>query len=395
MDGGMRLAVVETAAHGGLLHYAVQLGDALAGRGHAVDLIVPCGNELSERSGPARRREILAPPTPDPNARFANVRTIRRAGVAVRLLRAWGRINWELRRDRYDAAILTSDVDLSPMALAVLAVTMRRGMLVAGVCHSVRPLNRWAGEEMFASSPLLSSLLRAMYARMDFVFVHGERSLSEFRATWPRANVLVIPHGDERIFSEDPPPPSEEERLLFFGEWRKVKGLDILMRAFEQLAERRPQARLTIAGEPCAADMDPGIVRSWAAAQEGRVRVEDRYIPVSEVPALFGSARAVVTPYLVGYQSGVVHLAMTMGRAVVASDVGDLGSVVVDGETGLTVPPGDAPALADALERILSDRELTDRLGHQARARLMEGSSWEGVAERVESSLRRGEPIRR
>jgi glycosyltransferase involved in cell wall biosynthesis len=383
----VRLAVVETAAHGGLLHYAVQLGDALAARGHEVDLIVPAGNELSGRGGPARRRAILAAPTPDADARFANVRSVRRARVASRLLRAWGRINWELRRNRYDAAILTSDVDLSPMALAVLALILRRRMLVAGVCHSVRPLNRWAGEEMFASSPLLTRLLRAMYARMDVVFVHGERSLGEFRAAWPGARAVVIPHGDERIFSDDPPPPSEEERLLFFGEWRKVKGLDVLMRAFDELAERRPQARLTIAGAPCAADMDPDIVRSWAAAQDGRVRIEDRYIPVADVAALFGSARAVVTPYLVGYQSGVVHLAMTMGRAVVASDVGDLGSVVLDGETGLTVVPGDSRALADALERILFDRELADRLGRQARARLLEGSSWERVAERVECAL--------
>jgi glycosyltransferase involved in cell wall biosynthesis len=383
----MRLAVVETAARGGLLHYAIQLGDALAERGHTVDLLVPRDNELSGRRGPARRRAVLAAPTPNADGPFAHVRTIRRARVAVRLLRAWGRINWELRRNRYDAAILTPDVDLWPMAGAVLAVTLQRGMLVAGVCHSVRPLNRWAGEEMFASSTLLTRLLRTMYARLDFVFVHGERSRSEFCATWPRANLEVVPHGDERIFSEQPPPPSEEERLLFFGEWRKVKGLDVLMRAFEELAERQPHVRLTIAGEPCPADMDPDVVRRWAAAQDGRVRVEDRYIPVSEVWALFGSARAVVTPYLVGYQSGVVHLAMTMSRAVVASDVGDLSSVVVDGETGLTVAAGDPQALSQALERILCDRELAERLGRQAQMRLTEGSSWERVAERVESAL--------
>jgi glycosyltransferase involved in cell wall biosynthesis len=381
----MRIAVVETSAQGGLLHYATQLADALA-EGEAVDLIVPRANELAERAGEARRRAILPAPTPTREDGLFGVRLLRRAQIAARLAVAWGRINWEARRRRYDVVLLTCDVDLWPMAAAVLALTVWAGR-VACVCHSVRPLNRWSGEEMYVSSPLLIGLLRKMYARMDVVFVHGERSREQFESVWPRARLAVIPHGDERIFSGEPPAPSDEERLLFFGDWRKVKGLDVLMAAYGELAKRRPQARLTIAGTPCPADLDPDEVRDWAARQDGKVQVIDRYVPVEEVPELFGQARAVVTPYLVGYQSGVVHLAMTMGRAVVASEVGDLTSVVLDGQTGLTVPAGDVSALADALERILSDRVLAERLGRQARERLLEHSSWEVVAERIVGAL--------
>jgi glycosyltransferase involved in cell wall biosynthesis len=294
----------------------------------------------------------------------------------------------QVRKGGYDAVLLTCDVDLTPMAFAVLALTFgRKGGRVAYVCHSVRPLNRWSGGEMFVSSPLLMRLLRLMYARMDVVFVHGERSKVDFESTWPAARLAVIPHGDERIFSGEPPPPAREERLLFFGEWRKVKGLNVLMQAFDELLARRSAARLTIAGAPCPVDLDPEEVRRWAAGHDGGVRIVDRYVPVEEVPELFASARAVVTPYLVGYQSGVVHLAMTMGRAVVSSEVGDLTSAVLDGETGLTVPPGDPHALALALERILGEQGLAERLGAQARQRLMRESSWEVVAERVLEAL--------
>jgi glycosyltransferase involved in cell wall biosynthesis len=381
----MRIAVVETSAQGGLLHYATQLADALA-EGEAVDLIVPRANELADRAGGARRRAILPAPTPTREDGLFGVRLLRRAQIAARLMVAWGRINWETRKRRYDVVLLTCDVDLWPMAAAALALTVWAGR-IACVCHSVRPLNRWSGEEMYVSSPLLIGLLRKMYARMDVVFVHGERSREQFESVWPRARLAVIPHGDERIFSGEPPAPSDEERLLFFGDWRKVKGLDVLMAAYGELTKRRPQARLTIAGTPCPADLDPDEVRDWAARQDGKVQVIDRYVPVEEVPELFAQARAVVTPYLVGYQSGVVHLAMTMGRAVVASDVGDLTSVVLDGQTGLTVPAGDVSALADALERILSDRVLAERLGGQARERLLEHSSWEVVAERIVGAL--------
>jgi glycosyltransferase involved in cell wall biosynthesis len=380
--GAGRIAIVETSAQGGLLHYATQLADALAERAE-VDLIVPRGNELADRAGPARRRAILPAPTPRREGGPFGARPLRRALIAARLAVAWGRINWEARRRRYDAVLLTCDVDLWPMAIAALALTVGKGGRVACICHSVRPLNRWSGEELFVGSSLLVRLLARMYARMDAVFVHGERSREQFEHLWPRACLSMIPHGDERMFSGEPPPPSEQERLLFFGDWRKVKGLDVLMSAFEQLAARRPQARLTIAGTPCPVDLDPDRVRDWAARQNGKVTIVDRYVPVEEVPELFAQARAVVTPYLVGYQSGVVHLAMTMGRAVVASDVGDLASVVLDGQTGLTVPPGEVSALANALERVLSDRALAERLGEQARKRLLEHSSWEVVAERI------------
>jgi len=64
--------------------------------------------------------------------------------------------------------------------------------------------------------------------------------------------------------------------------------------------------------------------------------------------------------------------AMAHGRPVVASAVGGLLDLVVDGETGLLVPPGDVPALRAALERLLGDAELRLRLGTAARERARE-----------------------
>ncbi len=385
----VRIAVVETAPFGGLLHYAVQLADALAERGHRVDLLATRDNELAGRQGPARMRAVLVRPVsssrpPSPGVAYL----ARRAGVAFRLAAAWGRIAWETRPARYDAMILNGDLALSLTAGASLALTAVPGRpALAAVCHNVRPYNRWAGSELFAASPLLAGLLRRLYPRLDVVFVHGERSREEFAATWPPSRLAVVPHGDERLFAAEPPPPTDDERILFFGDWRKVKGLPILMEAFDLLSRRRPTTRLTIAGTPSPADGDPGAVHAFAARHGGRVSIVDRYVPLEEVPATFGAARVVVTPYLVGYQSGVVHLAMTMARAVVASDVGDLSAVVVDGETGRLVPPGDPEALATVLEEVVSDAAGAARLGEEGRRRVLDSSSWEEVAARVEAEL--------
>jgi glycosyltransferase involved in cell wall biosynthesis len=330
-------------------------------------------------------RAVLTPPIrsaelPRSRARYA----LRRAGVAVRLAGSWARVNVEARRG-YDAIVIAEDLALTLSALAAGALTVGPGRAKVGiVCHNVRPFNRWAGEELFQDDGKLGPLAR-VYPRADVVYVHGERSLEEFRATWPPARLAVIPHGDERIFGAEPPPPSDEERILFFGDWRKVKGLQVLMAAFDLLSTRRPDARLTIAGTPAPADFDPDLVLRWAQRHGDRVEVRDGYVPLPDVRPLFGAARVVCTPYLVGYQSGVVHLAQTMARAVVTTDVGDLPAAV--GAGGRVVAPDDPVALAEALEEVLADPELAARLGAAGHERVSTGSSWETVADGVVAGL--------
>jgi glycosyltransferase involved in cell wall biosynthesis len=68
---------------------------------------------------------------------------------------------------------------------------------------------------------------------------------------------------------------------------------------------------------------------------------------------------------------------MAHGRPVVASGVGGLLDLVVDGETGLLVPPRDPVALRAALEQLLGDADLRRRLGDAGRERVREHFSWE------------------
>jgi glycosyltransferase involved in cell wall biosynthesis len=388
----LRIAVVETARFGGLLHYAVQLADALADSGQQVDLIVPEGNELAGRDGSARRLAILPGWLPSSREVDSPVRIfVRRARTALARVVAWSRIVWTVRRGNYDVVVLNGSIDLTLTAIfarALIALS-GRSTRVTHVCHNVRPFNRWGGEDLFVSSGPLLWLLRRLYPAFDRVFVHGERSRAEFDELWPHARVAVIPHGDEELFvAEQPPPAASEPRILFFGDWRKVKGLSVLMDAFDLLVQRMPEARLTVAGTPSYEEGEYDRVLAWAARHPAQVELLAEYIPIEQVPAIFARTRVVALPYLVAYQSGVLHLSMTMARAVVASDVGDLSSAVRDGETGLLVPTGDPAELARALERLLTDAALAERMGRAARERLEQGSSWSEVANRVLAALR-------
>jgi glycosyltransferase involved in cell wall biosynthesis len=385
----MRIAIIEPFPYGGLLQYSTQMADALALRGNDVELVVPSANELSDRRGPARRRAILAPDaTPAPLNATPRQLKIRRARTAARLSRAWAQIVREVRSCRCDAILLGGSFDMALNALAgLLAVKASGRTLITHVCHNIRPLNRWGGEGLYVSSGPTLTLLRKLYPRFDLVFVHGERSKREFEATWPPARLAVVPHGDESIFGEEPPAPASQPRVLFFGTWSKMKGLPVLMDAFDELMERAPEMRLTIAGPPAPEEGESQRVLQWAAQHEQQVEVLAGYVPAADVKDLFARARVVVLPYLTGYQSGVAHLAMTMRRAIVATDVGDLSEAVTDGVSGLIVPPRDPHALAGALERVLRDADLAQRLGAAGHQRTLEGSSWASVAEQVEANL--------
>jgi glycosyltransferase involved in cell wall biosynthesis len=381
----LRLAVVEPTPLGGLLHYATQLADALADRGNDVDLIVTRDQELAGLAGPARRREVLAA-APRGTAGGALVRRARTAG---RLTASWTRIAREVRRGHYDAVLVNGSLDLALTAAGALAVNAAKGSTpVAHVCHNVRPFDRWGGGGLYAGSRATLALLRRAYPSFDLLFVHGETSRRELLETWRPARVEVIPHGDERIFAGEPPAPAAEPRILFFGAWRKMKGLPVLMEAFDELAERRPQVRLTIAGPTVPEEGEDRHVLAWAAERRDRVEVRPGYVPVGDVAPLFAQARVVALPYLAAYQSGVAHLAMTMERAVVATEVGDLPSAVRHGRTGLVVAPRDPAALAAALEDVVTDATLAERLGREGRRVVMNGSGWPSVAAQVETALR-------
>lgn len=382
----MRLAVIEPTPFGGLLHYATQLADALADRGNDVDLIVTRDQELAGRTGRATRRPMLAPGAAPTHTGPA---TLRRARTAGRLASTWSRIARETRRGGYDAVVLNGSLDLALTAMGALGVTATSGQTpVAHVCHNVRPFDRWGGDELFVHSPATLRLLRRAYPSFDLVFVHGERCLREYHETWPQTRLAVIPHGDERLFAAEPPPPAAEPRILFFGAWRQMKGLGVLMEAFDEISKRRPDTRLTIAGAMVPEEGQADRVLSWAKAHGDRVEVRPGYVPVDDVAPLFAQARVVALPYLAAYQSGVAHLAMTMRRAVVATEVGDLATVVRDSGAGPLVPPNDPAALADALEAVVTDAPLAERLGACGHQHTLNGSSWPSVAERVEGALR-------
>ena len=169
--------------------------------------------------------------------------------------------------------------------------------------------------------------------------------------------VRIIPSGVDlpAVVGEEADPPE----VLYAGRLSAEKGV-------LELAEAAAGLALVIAGD--------GPLRERVPGARG-------FVPHDELQQLYARAAVVVCPSRrEGF--GVACLeAMAHGRPVVATRVGGLRDLVVDGETGLVVPPRDVGALRAALERLLADRGLRHRLGAAGRERARRHFSWDAVTD--------------
>jgi glycosyltransferase involved in cell wall biosynthesis len=169
--------------------------------------------------------------------------------------------------------------------------------------------------------------------------------------------VRVIPSAVE--LPERVGEPAEPPEVLFVGRLSPEKGILDLVQAADGIP-------LTVAGDGPLRDRVPGALG---------------FVPHHALPPLYERAAVVAVPsHREGFGVACAE-AMAFARPVVASAVGGLLDLVVDGETGLLVPPGDVPALREALERLLGDADLRRRLGEAGRARVQERFSWPAVTD--------------
>jgi glycosyltransferase involved in cell wall biosynthesis len=181
------------------------------------------------------------------------------------------------------------------------------------------------------------------------------------------------------VAGDEPTEPPDEPRVLCVGRLIPIKGHIVLLRAFAQARREVPELTLHIAGR---GPLEPTLK---ALARELRIEDAVRFLGfVSPIQRAIDDAAAVVVPSL-GEGFGMVALeAMERARAVIAAEIGGLGELVVHGETGLLVPPGEAAPLADALVRIARDPELRRAMGAAGRRRALEHFAEERNVERTE-----------
>ena len=194
------------------------------------------------------------------------------------------------------------------------------------------------------------------------------------------SKISVIRNGVDLARFDNLPPDIELRRELGLADetplvgvvsrLTRLKGLEHFLEAAALVRARIPTARFLVVGE--TSPMDRDYLREL---QECAVRcgVAGHVIFTgirSDVPAVLASLTVSVMPSLNEALSNVVLESMAAGAPTVATCVGGTPEAVVDGVTGILVPPADSAALADAIVHLLSNRELAAHLGCAARARI-------------------------
>jgi glycosyltransferase involved in cell wall biosynthesis len=158
--------------------------------------------------------------------------------------------------------------------------------------------------------------------------------------------------------------PPEAPVLGVLARLSPQKGLTYLLSALTAIMARHPDVYALVVGE--------GHLRPELEAQAKALGVEGRFLMVGYRQNVVDYLRAsdvFVLPSLFEGMPLSILEAMGAGLPVIATAVDGTPEVVVDGETGLLVPPADPDALAGAVNRLLGDREFAARLGRQGRAR--------------------------
>jgi glycosyltransferase involved in cell wall biosynthesis len=272
------------------------------------------------------------------------------------------RIARELVRFRPDAVAAQSAYEAAA-ALAARAAVGKRTPVLVDVHGDWRTSTRLYGSPLRrALSPVADRVALAALRRAD-----GVRTVSAYTTGLVHEVGLepvdVFPaFMDLEPFLGPVQPLPERPQALFVGVLELYKNVDGLAEAWRLAAPAVPGARLRIVGSGTRTDVVERLLADLPEQTTWMNRLE-----AAEVALALDSSTALVLPSRSEGMGRVVVEALCRGRPVVGTRVGGIPDLVGDGENGLLVEPEDTRALADALVRILADRELAGGLAARAR----------------------------
>lgn len=216
---------------------------------------------------------------------------------------------------------------------------------------------------VFVCQPLLRRKVRGLSSDSAYV-AQMMREYFTHSATRPRSTLeVVIPsfldedaegNGEAEELLKGLP---EEPFILYVGQFRFVKGVDVLVEAYERLEDPPP---LVLIGY---------LHRDGPRELPAYATVATQW-PHRAVMAAYERALFAVAPSRLPEPLGtVVHEAMSRGKPVIGTNHGGHPDMIVDGETGFLVSPGDVAELVAAMERLIADAGLRARMGEAARER--------------------------
>jgi glycosyltransferase involved in cell wall biosynthesis len=236
-----------------------------------------------------------------------------------------------------------------------------------------------------------SKFSQVMYTlqNADAITTNANELARKAKAFVEDREVIVIPNG---VDSEHFKPLEKNEELIkvlglnhapgglsslpiagFVGELREKKGLKTLLNAYAQ-TNKHLQASLLIVGVVRAGE-DKKTLDEFVQANPNAKIVTTGYVSPHDLPAYYSLIDVLLYPSLHDGMPNALLEAMACGKPVIATPVGGILDVIKDGENGILIPVNDGDALANAIHEVLSNAELSNRLGKNARQTIINAFS--------------------
>ncbi|HKW36906.1 MAG TPA: glycosyltransferase family 4 protein [Burkholderiales bacterium] len=241
-------------------------------------------------------------------------------------------------------------------------------------------------QPFFGASRILAGFLRATLRLPHALVVLARVELEAYREFVPGQRVLLLPNGIDcasyAAVVRTRHDPASPLRLAYVGRLAREKGLDDALQGLALARAGGARARLVVAGS------GPERLRLRRRADElglaGEVSFEGPVFGEDKARLLGATDATLFASHGEGLPYALLE-SMAAGVPAIATSVGGIPDVVVDGVHGLLVPPRDARGIARAIEKLAADRELLARMSAACRQRIAAGYSIDRLAEQFRS----------
>lgn len=234
---------------------------------------------------------------------------------------------------------------------------------------------------------------RFMMKMSDGLIVHNDYSMQELKMirgheieTTPHA---IIPSGnylksinpvDKSAAKEKLGIDQDKQVILFFGQIKQNKGVEVLLGAIPGVAVKNDKAFFIVAGREIDVYIQDHISGIDKEVLDKQCQFLTRFIEDDEKDLLYSAADIVVLPYRMIYQSAVLLMAMSYGKCVVTSDIPGMTGVVTKGDNGFVFKDGDSNALSDVLNELLDNPGKCERASSRAIDAMQNEYDWNNIA---------------
>lgn len=191
------------------------------------------------------------------------------------------------------------------------------------------------------------------------IIIHGKTLKNDLKKhfTIPDQKIAIIPFGDLSILLRYPIRSNKiPQSILFFGRISEYKGLNVLLDSLLLLQNKNVTFHLTIAGH---GNLTPYHNKIKSIKN---INIVNKKIPDKNVSSYFHQHEMIALPYLEATQSGVIALALPARIPIIATKVGAFPEVLKNNYNGLLVPPNNPYKLSLAIEKLLKDKNLRQKL---------------------------------